>query len=101
MNEVKEKLSSLTASVEKSAQGQLVERATHSKKIIKSDTVSWVHGAAHVHDDGKCWMSANTAYFTSPRAHPDQYWHWLYTKILCNVWDARNLRFSTLATSRI
>ena len=40
MKEVKEKLTSLTASAEKSGQeGQLVERATHNKKIIKSDNV--------------------------------------------------------------
>ena len=40
MKEVKEKLTSLTASVEKSTQeGQLVERATQKKKVIKSDTV--------------------------------------------------------------
>ena len=38
--EVKEKLTSLTASTEKSTQeGLLVERATYRKKIIKSDTV--------------------------------------------------------------
>ena len=40
MKEVKEKLTSLTASVEKSTQeGQLVERATQKKKVMKSDTV--------------------------------------------------------------
>ena len=39
MKEVKEKLTTLTASAEKSAQeGQLVERATHRKKVMKSDT---------------------------------------------------------------
>ena len=40
MKEVKEKLTSLTASVEKSTQeGQLVERATQKKKVMKSVTV--------------------------------------------------------------
>ena len=40
MKEVKEKLTSLIASAEKSTQeGQFVERATHRKKIVKSDTV--------------------------------------------------------------
>ena len=41
-----------------------------------------------MNDDGNRWMSANTAYFTSLRAHPSHYWHWFYMKILCNVWDA-------------
>ena len=64
MKEVKEKLTSLTASAEKSTQeGQLVERATHRKKVMKSDTVFLMHDAALVHDDGNRWMSANTAYF--------------------------------------
>ena len=40
MKEVKEKLTSLIASAEKSThEGQFVERATHRKKIVKSDTV--------------------------------------------------------------
>ena len=41
MKEVKEKLTCLTASAEKSTQeGELVERATHrKKKVMKSDTV--------------------------------------------------------------
>ena len=39
MKEVKEKLTSLTASAEKCAQeGQLVERATQRKTVMKSDT---------------------------------------------------------------
>ena len=39
MKEVKEKLTSLTASAEKCAQeGQLVERATYRKTVMKSDT---------------------------------------------------------------
>ena len=58
MKEVKEKLSSLTDSVENRTQeGQLVERDI-TEKIIKSDT-------ALVHGDSNSWMSANTAYFST------------------------------------
>ena len=58
MKEVKEKLSSLTASVENRTQeGQLVERDI-TEKIIKSDT-------ALVHGYSNSWMSANTAYFST------------------------------------
>ena len=40
MKVVKEKVTSLTASAEKCAQeGQLVERATYRKTVMKSDTV--------------------------------------------------------------
>ena len=57
MKEMKEKLSSLTASVENRTQeGQLVERDI--TEIIKSDT-------ALVHGDSNSWMSANTAYFST------------------------------------
>ena len=62
MKEVKEALSGLTASVEKSTEeGRWVERATHRKKLIR------VHNAT---------------------AHPGHHSHWLYRKILCNARDA-------------
>ena len=64
MKEVKERLTSLTASVEKNTQeGEVVERATQKKKLWRATLFFWVHDTALAHDDGNRWMSANTAYF--------------------------------------
>ena len=101
MKEVKEKLTSLTASAEKSTQEGWQKELLTKKKLLRATLFSWVHNAAHVHDNGNRWMSANTAYFTSLRAHPSHYWHWFYMKILCNVWDATESEILPLATSRI
>ena len=65
MKEVKEKLSSLTASAEKSTQEGWQKELLSKKKLLRATLFSWVHNAAHVHDDGNRWMSANTAYFGS------------------------------------
>ena len=64
--EVKEKLTSLTASTEKSTQeGLLVERATYrKKKLLRATLFSLVHNAAPAHDDGNR-LSVNTAYLST------------------------------------
>ena len=65
MKEVKEKLSSLTASAEKSTQEGWLKELLTKKKLLRATLFSWVHNATDVDDDGNRWMSANTAYFGS------------------------------------